>query len=269
MTTLIEVTRLLEVRKLCKTFSGPRGSDIHAVRDVSFDVQRGEILAVVGESGSGKTTVGRMIVGLEEKSAGEVSLQGERLPARYRRGDFARLGRRIQMVFQDPLGSLNPFFSVTDILAEAFYFRGERLARGELRVQVMEMLDKVGLSSQHAERLPHQLSGGQRQRLGIARALVMQPDIIVCDEPVSALDVSVQAQILLLLKQLRDDKGLSLIFITHDLNVVRQIADRVLVMKRGEVAELADVATLFASPQHEYTKMLLGACPVPERKTGS
>ena len=262
------MTTLLDVRGLCKTFAGPRGSHIHAVRDVGFDLRQGEILAVVGESGSGKTTVGRMIVGLEEKSAGEVWLRGERLPARYRRADFARLGRRIQMVFQDPLGSLNPFFSVTDILEEALHFRGERAARAQLRAQVLAMLDQVGLSSQHAERLPHQLSGGQRQRLGIARALAMQPDIIVCDEPVSALDVSVQAQILLLLKQLRDDRGLSLVFITHDLNVVRQIADRVLVMKRGEVVELADVATLFASPQHDYTKMLLDACPVPERKTG-
>jgi len=258
------VSALLTVTALGKIYAGPRGSRIDAVRNVSFDMQRGEILAIVGESGSGKTTVGRMITGLEQKSAGSVKLEDEILPARYRRADFARLGRRIQMVFQDPLGSLNPFFSVVDILQEALHFSLRRAVDAKTtRTTVLELLEQVGLSAQHADRLPHQLSGGQRQRLGIARALAMQPDIIVCDEPVSALDVSVQAQILQLLQQLRDEKGLSLLFITHNLNVVRQIADRVLVMKQGEVVELAAVQTLFESPQHDYTKMLLDACPVP------
>lgn len=258
------MSALLTVTDLGKIYAGPRRTPINAVCNVSFDLQRGEILAVVGESGSGKTTVGRMITGLEEKSAGSVVLDGETLPLRYRRADFARLGRRIQMVFQDPLGSLNPFFSVSDILREALHFSSQ-LSSGEkaARTSVLALLEQVGLSAQHADRLPHQLSGGQRQRLGIARALAMQPDIIVCDEPVSALDVSVQAQILQLLQHLRDEKGLSLLFITHNLNVVRQIADRVLVMKKGEVVELASVEALFGAPQHEYTKMLLDACPVP------
>jgi ABC-type glutathione transport system ATPase component len=256
---------LLTVAGLGKTYAGPRGSRIDAVRNVSFELQRSEILAVVGESGSGKTTVGRMITGLEEKSAGSVTLGDEILPARYRRADFARLGRRIQMVFQDPLGSLNPFFSTADILREALGFTAQRPADEKAtRAAILALLEQVGLSAQHADRLPHQLSGGQRQRLGIARALAMQPDIIVCDEPVSALDVSVQAQILQLLQRLRDERGLSLLFITHNLNVVRQIADRVLVMKKGEVVELAAVQTLFDAPQHDYTKMLLDACPVPE-----
>lgn len=256
---------LLTVNDLGKTYAGPRGTRIQAVRNVSFELQRGEILAVVGESGSGKTTVGRMITGLEEKSAGSVKLDDEVLPSRYRRADFARLGRRIQMVFQDPLGSLNPFFSTADILREALNFSVQRLV-GEkaMRSEVLALLEQVGLSAQHIDRLPHQLSGGQRQRLGIARALAMKPDIIVCDEPVSALDVSVQAQILQLLQGLRDEKGLSLLFVTHNLNVVRQIADRVLVMKKGEVVELATVQALFESPRHDYTKMLLEACPVPE-----
>lgn len=259
------MSALLTVSGLGKTYAGPRGTRIDAVRNVSFELQRGEILAVVGESGSGKTTVGRMITGLEEKSAGTVKLEQELLPARYRRADFIRLGCRLQMVFQDPLGSLNPFFSAADILREALAFSKQYSANLKAeRAAIHALLEQVGLSAQHADRLPHQLSGGQRQRLGIARALAMQPDIIVCDEPVSALDVSVQAQILQLLQRLRDDKGLSLLFITHNLNVVRQIADRVLVMKKGEVVELAAVQTLFESPQHDYTKMLLEACPVPE-----
>jgi ABC-type oligopeptide transport system ATPase subunit len=255
----------LTVNGLGKVYAGPRGARIDAVRNVSFELQRGEILAVVGESGSGKTTVGRMITGLEEKSAGSVRLEEETLPLRYRRRDFIRLGRRVQMVFQDPLGSLNPFFSTADILREALAFSAQSPAddRAE-RDAIHALLEQVGLSAQHVDRLPHQLSGGQRQRLGIARALAMQPDIIVCDEPVSALDVSVQAQILQLLQRLRDERGLSLLFITHNLNVVRQIADRVLVMKKGEVVELATVQALFESPQHDYTKMLLQACPVPE-----
>lgn len=231
-----------------------------AVNDMSFDVRAGEILALVGESGSGKTTVGRIIAGLEEKSSGSIALKGESLPNRYGKTEFRIWGKRIQMIFQNPLGALNPFFSSADVLAEALRFSGKKVTD----VAIDHWLAEVGLQSFHRHRLPHQLSGGQRQRLVIARALCMEPDLIVCDEPVSALDVSIQAQILALLKRLRDEKGVSLLFITHDLNVVRQIADRVLVMNRGVRVELADTATVFENPSHDYTRQLLEACPVPE-----
>lgn len=249
------MTALLSVEHLTKRFG-----DFTAVDGISFDVRQGEILAIVGESGSGKTTVGRMIVGLEEKNSGVIRLQGNPLPARYRRQDFALWGRRIQMVFQNPLGALNPFFSAADSLAEALRFSSQPVSDSNID----HWLAEVGLQSPHRHRLPHQLSGGQRQRLVIARALCMQPDLIVCDEPVSALDVSIQAQILALLKRLRDEKGVSLVFITHDLNVVRQISDRVLVMHRGKCVEMAETGVLFGAPQHVYTRGLLAACPVPE-----
>ncbi|GAA3957561.1 ABC transporter ATP-binding protein [Allohahella marinimesophila] len=259
---------LIEVRHLRKIF----GKTL-AVDDVSFDIYPAEILALVGESGSGKTTVGRMISGLEDKSGGTVSLRGsassstenaptamERLPDRYRKQDFRRYGQRIQMIFQDPLSSLNPFFNAGEVISEALRFAGQKPT---LETQ-LHWLNEAGLQPDHLHRLPHELSGGQRQRLCIARALCMRPEVIVSDESVSALDVSVQAQILALLLRLQDTHALTLIFITHDLNVVRQIASRVLVMRRGQIVESGQADQVFDAPQHEYTKALLAACPIPQ-----
>ncbi|WP_416398668.1 ABC transporter ATP-binding protein [Allohahella sp. A8] len=253
---------LIEVRNLRKVF----GQTV-AVDNVSFDIYPAEILALVGESGSGKTTVGRMISGLEDKSGGSVSLRAatdaasmERLPDRYRKQDFRRYGQRIQMIFQDPLSSLNPFFNAGEVISEALRFAGQKPT---LEAQ-LHWLKEAGLQPDHLHRLPHELSGGQRQRLCIARALCMRPEVIVSDESVSALDVSVQAQILALLLRLQDTHDLTLIFITHDLNVVRQIASRVLVMKRGQIVESGPADQVFDAPRHEYTRALLAACPIPQ-----
>lgn len=254
------MTALLSVDSLCKRFG-----EVHAAKDVSLELDNEEILALVGESGSGKTTVGRLIAGLENKDSGEVRFQGHLLPMTYAQKDFLRWGREIQMIFQNPLGALNPFFSAADVLAEALRFArsGKAMKRSELSAGIDFWLDAVGLQSSHRNRLPHQLSGGQRQRLVIARALCMEPRLIVCDEPVSALDVSIQAQILDLLRRLRKERGVSLLFITHDLNVVRQFADRVLVMYRGACVEEGATGHLFSNPQHDYTRHLLETCPVP------
>lgn len=250
--------RLLEVDDLSVSFPTLDGRKLHALRDVSIDVRPGEILGVVGESGCGKSTLGRSIVGLQRPSAGEIRWQGA--PIATLGGPLAR-SRLVQMIFQDPYSSLNPVMSVADTLAEVLRVHGFSGGREALREAVERLMATVGLPAGLADRRPHALSGGQRQRVSIARALAPSPRLIVADEAVSALDVSVQAQVLRLLDELKRRFDLAVIFITHDLRVAARIADRVAVMQAGRIVETGPVAEVFGAPRHPYTRALIEALP--------
>lgn len=263
---------LLDVRHLSRRFdvSAPwlnrkiEGKDkvyVNAVKDVSFTVARGRTFALVGESGSGKSTIARLIVGLLEPTEGEIVFDGTSLARGLRGAEARRLRRRFQMIFQDPLASLNPRWRVTDIIAEPLRVFEKSMNDRARRLRVGELLTLVGLSPEDGVKFPHQFSGGQRQRIAIARALAAKPEFIVCDEPTSALDVSVQAQILNLMKDLQDEFGLTYVFISHNLQVVRHMADEIGVLYLGRLAEIAPAEALFATPQHPYTRMLLDAVP--------
>jgi peptide/nickel transport system ATP-binding protein len=260
---------LLEVSGLKKHFPirggvlGQVTGYVYAVDGVSFDIRRGETLSLVGESGCGKSTVGKAILRLYDVTGGEVYLDGERIddmPA----GKLRPIRKRIQVVFQDPFSSLNPRMRVRDILAEPLINFGLARGRRDLDAKIAELMDKVQLPRDAVRRYPHEFSGGQRQRIGIARALAPGADLIICDEAVSALDVSVKAQIINLLADLQDDLGLALLFISHDLATVEHLTHRVAVMYLGKIVELADRRTLFAQSHHPYTKALLSAVPVPD-----
>ena len=233
----------------------------HAVKGVSFDLAAGRTVGLVGESGSGKSTLARTIIGLLEAESGTVHFDGLDLTAASP-AEFRRIRREMQMIFQDPYSSLNPRLTVAEIISEAWRIQSDTLPKADWPREVRTLLERVGLDPAHADRYPHQFSGGQRQRIGIARALALRPKLIICDEAVSALDVSVQAQVLNLLEDLQDEFGIAYLFIAHDLSVVRHIADEVLVMYRGEVVEQGEVEEIFDRPQHEYTKSLLAAAPV-------
>ncbi|MFD1911402.1 ABC transporter ATP-binding protein [Halodurantibacterium flavum] len=263
---------LLEVRHLSRRFdvSAPwlnrklEGTDkiyVNAVKDVSFSVKKGETFALVGESGSGKSTIARLIVGLLEPTEGEIVFDGTSLARGLRGAQARRLRRRFQMIFQDPLASLNPRWRVTDIIAEPLRVFEQGMNDRARRMRVGELLTLVGLSPEDGLKFPHQFSGGQRQRIAIARALAARPEFIVCDEPTSALDVSVQAQILNLMKDLQDEFGLTYVFISHNLQVVRHMANEIGVLYLGRLAEVGEAEALFAHPQHPYTRMLLDAVP--------
>ncbi len=253
---------LLEVLGLTVRYPTAKGL-VHAVEDVSLSLNAGETLGLVGESGCGKSSLGRALIGLARPSAGSILVDGNEVANLSRRAR-RRYARRIQMIFQDPYGSLNPRSSVGRIIEEPMIVH-ELGDRAERRRRVEELLERVGLSQSAAKRYPHEFSGGQRQRIGIARALAAQPDILICDEPVSALDLSVQAQILNLLRQLQREFGLAMIFISHDLAVVEYIADRVLVMYLGRIVEGATARGLWSLPLHPYTRALMDAAPEIDR----
>ncbi|RFC45315.1 MAG: peptide/nickel and oligopeptide transport system ATP-binding protein [Verrucomicrobia bacterium] len=257
---------LLEVQNL-KTYFPVRSSvlrrhvgDIKAVDDVSFSIEPGTTVGLVGESGSGKSTIGKTLLKLTPPTSGQVLYEGQNiLPLS--ESEFRPLRRQMQMIFQDPFGSLNPRHSVGAIIGEALEIHFPALTRKDRRERVAQLLGQVGLQAEMAVRYPHEFSGGQRQRIGIARALAVEPKFIVCDEPVSALDVSVQAQIVNLLQDLQEQLGLSYLFIAHDLAVVEHISSHVLVMYRGKIVESAPAEQIYADPQHEYTRKLLAAVP--------
>jgi peptide/nickel transport system ATP-binding protein/oligopeptide transport system ATP-binding protein len=253
------VTALLEVDGLVKHFAARGKAVVRAVDGVSFSLAAGETLGLVGESGCGKSTVARLLVRLLEPTAGVIRLDGDDI-SHARRAAKRAVHRRVQIVFQDPYAALDPRMVARDIVAEPLRIAGRRR---EIRTRVPELFELVGLGAEHAPRYPHELSGGQRQRLGIARALSLDPEVLVLDEPVSALDVSVQAQVLNLLADLQVRLGLAMLFITHDLSVVRHMADRIAVMHLGRIVETATTEQLFAKPAHPYTEALLSAVPEP------
>jgi oligopeptide/dipeptide ABC transporter ATP-binding protein len=251
---------ILEIRGLKKHFEVDRGKFLHAVDGVSLSVAANEIVGLVGESGCGKSTLGRTLVGLYDKTSGEVIYDGRRLPTRYSAADYKQYSREIQMIFQDPYSSLNPRMTVKEIIAEGPLIH--RLWKSsELNEKVGFWLKRVGLAPDHMSRYPHEFSGGQRQRIGIARALALEPKVIVCDEPISALDVSVQAQVINLLSELKATMGLTLIFIAHDLSMVRYVSDRMAVMYLGSLVELGPANEVYFRPQHPYTRSLIASNP--------
>ena len=257
---------LVAINGLTKHFQMARGQVVHAVDDVSLAIAPREIVGLVGESGSGKSTLGKTVLGLLDKTGGEVIYNGEPLPAKYKPADFQRHAKRMQMIFQDPYSSLNPRMTVGEIVGEGLKLH-PGLTRADIRETVADWLRRVGLNPDHMSRYPHEFSGGQRQRIGIARALVLEPEFVVCDEPISALDVSVQAQVVNLLDELKASLGLTLLFIAHDLSMVRYVSDRMAVMYLGSLVEVGLADRVFFAPKHPYTELLIGANPEPDPRT--
>ena len=260
---------LLRVTDLCKHFPQKKpgviaraDAPVKAVDGISFEIGRGETVGLVGESGCGKSTAGRALLRLLEPTSGSIEFAGKDV-TKVSGGELRRLRREMQMIFQDPFGSLNPRHTVGKIIAAPYAIQGIT-PEGGVRKAVQELMERVGLNPEHYNRYPHEFSGGQRQRIGVARAIALHPQLIVCDEPVSALDVSIQAQVINLLEDIQDEQKLAYIFVAHDLSVVRHISDRVIVMYLGKIMEEADRDTLYAEPLHPYTHALLSAVPVPD-----
>ncbi|CAM3663531.1 ABC transporter ATP-binding protein [Mesobacillus zeae] len=259
--------KLLEIRNLKQYFNIGKPNEVKAIDGISFDIYKGETLGLVGESGCGKSTTGRTIIRLYEATDGQVFFKGENVHGKKSRKDLKKFNRSIQMIFQDPYASLNPRMKVSDIIAEGIDIHNLAKSNKERMDQVYELLETVGLNREHANRYPHEFSGGQRQRIGIARALAVQPEFIIADEPISALDVSIQAQVVNLMRKLQKEKGLTYLFIAHDLSMVKYISDRIGVMYFGRLVELAPAEELYSNPLHPYTKSLLSAIPVPDPET--
>lgn len=255
--------KLVEIKDLEISF-GEGKKKFVAVKNANFFINKGETFSLVGESGSGKTTIGRAIIGLNDTSAGDIFFEGEKINGKKSREKERELIRKIQMIFQDPAASLNERATIDYIISEGLHNFGLYDNEEDRKAKVRKMIDEVGLLPEHLTRYPHEFSGGQRQRIGIARALVMRPDFVIADEPISALDVSVRAQVLNLLKELQKEFGLTYLFIAHDLSVVRFISDRIAVIYKGVIVEVAETEELFRNPIHPYTKSLLSAVPIPD-----
>ncbi|MFE8700382.1 ABC transporter ATP-binding protein [Cytobacillus sp. FJAT-54145] len=256
--------KLVEIKNLKQYFNMGKPNEVRAIDGVSFDIYEGETLGLVGESGCGKSTTGRTIIRLYDATDGEVIYDGENVHGKKSKADLKKFNRKMQMIFQDPYASLNPRMKVADVIAEGIDIHGLAKTKEERMKRVHELLETVGLNKEHANRYPHEFSGGQRQRIGIARALAVDPDFIIADEPISALDVSIQAQVVNLMKKLQREKGLTYLFIAHDLSMVKYISDRIGVMYFGKLVELTTAEELYSNPLHPYTQSLLSAIPLPD-----
>lgn len=259
----MERKKLLEVKNL-KQYFGKKKNPIKAVDGISFDIYEGEVLGLVGESGSGKSTTGRSIIGLYNITDGEIYYEGRLISGPKSAEQSKALAQEVQMIFQDPYASLNPRMTVGEIISEGFDIHGLYKKPRERQERIEELLHSVGLNGEHAGRYAHEFSGGQRQRIGIARALALQPKFIIADEPISALDVSIQAQVVNLMKKFQREQGLTYLFIAHDLSMVKYISDRIAVMYRGKIVEIGDAEEIYNNPVHPYTQSLLSAVPKPD-----
>ncbi len=256
--------KLLEVKNLKQYFHGKGKYVVKAIDDITFDIYKGETFGLVGESGSGKSTTGRSVIKLYEPTSGEITFNGKLISKKMSKEDTKFLRQKMQMIFQDPMASLNPRIKVIDIICEGLDIHFPKMDPKEREQKAIDLLELVGLNKEHLSRYPHEFSGGQRQRIGIARALITNPDFIIADEPISALDVSMQSQVVNLLKELQQKFGLTYLFIAHDLSMVRSISDRVAVMHLGHIVEIGKSEDIFNNPQHEYTKSLISAIPYPD-----
>lgn len=263
MTNTTEKKKLVEVKHL-KQYFGTKKNVVKAIDDISFDIYEGETFGLVGESGSGKSTTGRALLRLYQPTDGEILFEGKDIATLTKGKELLEFRKEAQMIFQDPYASLDSRMKVRDIIAEGIDIHHLAASKEERNQMVDELLETVGLNREHANRYPHEFSGGQRQRIGIARALALNPKFIVCDEAISALDVSIQAQIVNLLKKLQKEKGFTYLFIAHDLSMVKYISDRIAVMYRGRIVEMGSAECVYTNPQHAYTKSLLSAIPLPD-----
>ncbi|HCW9478774.1 TPA: ABC transporter ATP-binding protein [Staphylococcus aureus] len=255
---------LLSIKNLKQYFNAGKNNEVRAIENISFDIYKGETLGLVGESGCGKSTTGKSIIKLNDITSGEILYEGIDIQKIRKRKDLLKFNKKIQMIFQDPYASLNPRLKVMDIVAEGIDIHHLATDKRDRKKRVYDLLETVGLSKEHANRYPHEFSGGQRQRIGIARALAVEPEFIIADEPISALDVSIQAQVVNLLLKLQRERGITFLFIAHDLSMVKYISDRIAVMHFGKIVEIGPAEEIYQNPLHDYTKSLLSAIPQPD-----
>ncbi|GAA5698260.1 ABC transporter ATP-binding protein [Staphylococcus aureus] len=255
---------LLSIKNLKQYFNAGKKNEVRAIENISFDIYKGETLGLVGESGCGKFTTGKSIIKLNDITSGEILYEGIDIQKIRKRKDLLKFNKKIQMIFQDPYASLNPRLKVMDIVAEGIDIHHLATDKRDRKKRVYDLLETVGLSKEHANRYPHEFSGGQRQRIGIARALAVEPEFIIADEPISALDVSIQAQVVNLLLKLQRERGITFLFIAHDLSMVKYISDRIAVMHFGKIVEIGPAEEIYQNPLHDYTKSLLSAIPQPD-----
>ncbi len=255
---------LLSIKNLKQYFNAGKKNEVRAIENISFDIYKGETLGLVGESGCGKSTTGKSIIKLNDITSGEILYEGIDIQKIRKRKDLLKFNKKIQMIFQDPYASLNPRLKVMDIVAEGIDIHHLATDKRDRKKRVYDLLETVGLSKEHANRYPHEFSGGQRQRIGIARALAVEPEFIIADEPISALDVSIQAQVVNLLLKLQRERGITFLFIAHDLSMVKYISDRIAVMHFGKIVEIGPAEEIYQNPLHDYTKSLLSDIPQPD-----
>ncbi|MCJ1668614.1 ATP-binding cassette domain-containing protein [Staphylococcus sp. NRL 19/737] len=255
---------LLQIKNLKQYFNEGKRNEVRAIEDISFNIYKGETLGLVGESGCGKSTTGKAIIKLNDITSGEILYDGQDIQKISKRKDLLKFNKKIQMIFQDPYASLNPRLKEMDIVAEGIDIHKLASSKKDRKRRVYDLLETVGLSKEHANRYPHEFSGGQRQRIGIARALAVEPEFIIADEPISALDVSIQAQVVNLMLKLQRERGITFLFIAHDLSMVKYISDRIAVMHFGKIVELGSADEIYYHPLHDYTKSLLSAIPQPD-----